>query len=60
MLFRSRNTGRAGEESKILTLGELRDTQLDMFSTVFIGSSTTLADHGRMITPRGYEKKRAL
>ena len=55
-----RNTGRAGEESKVLTLGELRDTQLDMFSTVFIGSSTTLADHGRMITPRGYEKKRAL
>ena len=55
-----RNTGRAGEESKILTLGELRDTQLDMFSTVFIGSSTTLADQGRMITPRGYEKKRAL
>lgn len=52
-----RNTGRKGEESKILTLGALRDTQLDMFSTVFIGSSTTLAHHGRMITPRGYEKK---
>lgn len=55
-----RNTGRAGEESKVLTLGELRDTRLDMFSTVFIGSSTTLADHGRMVTPRGYEKKRTL
>lgn len=52
-----RNTGREGEEARILTLGELRDTQLDMFSTVFIGSSTTLAHHGRMITPRGYEKK---
>lgn len=55
-----RNTGRAGEESKVLTLGELRDTRLDMFSTVFIGSSTTLADHGRMVAPRGYEKKRTL
>ena len=55
-----RNTGRPGDEVRILTLGELRDTQLDMFSTVFIGSSTTQADHGRMITPRGYETKREL
>lgn len=55
-----RNTGRVGEESKLLTLAELRDTRLDMFSTVFIGSSTTLACQGRMVTPRGYEKKRAL
>lgn len=55
-----RNTGRPGEEAGILTLGGLRDTQLDMFSTVFIGSSTTQADHGRMITPRGYEKKQNL
>lgn len=55
-----RNTGRPGEESRTLTLAELRDTRLDMFSTVFIGSSTTLADHGRMITPRGYEKKQEL
>ena len=55
-----RNTGRPGEEADILTLGGLRDTRLDMFSTVFIGSSTTQADHGRMITPRGYEKKQNL
>ena len=55
-----RNTGREGEEARVLTLGELRDAQLDMFSTVFIGSSTTLAAQGRMITPRGYEKKRTL
>lgn len=55
-----RNTGRPGEESRTLTLAELRDARLDMFSTVFIGSSTTLAGHGRMITPRGYEKKQEL
>ncbi len=55
-----RNTGREGEEAKVLTLGELRDTQLDMFSTAFIGSSTTRAEGGRMITPRGYEKKQGL
>lgn len=56
----ARNTGRPGEEAVILSLGELRNTPLDMFSTVFIGSSTTQADHGRMITPRGYEKKQGL
>ncbi len=55
-----RNTGRPGEEAHILTLEELRDTQLDMFCTVFVGSSTTRADHGRMIAPRGYEKKQDL
>ena len=56
----ARSTGRPGENTKILALDELRGTQLDMFSTVFIGSSATLADHGRMITPRGYEKKQNL
>ena len=55
-----RNTGREGEEARVLPLGELRDTQLDMFSTAFIGSSTTRTEGGRMITPRGYEKKQGL
>lgn len=55
-----RNTGRAGEQAQILSLKELREADLDMFCTVFIGSSSTLADRGRMITPRGYEKKRTL
>ena len=55
-----RNTGREGEEARVLTLAELRDAQLDMFSTAFIGSSTTRAEGGRMITPRGYEKKQGL
>ena len=52
-----RNIGREGEEATILLLKELRDAKLDMFTTVFVGSSTTLAEHGRMITPRGYERK---
>ena len=55
-----RNTGRAGEEAHVTTLAQLRDAPLDMFCTAFIGSSSTLADHGRMIAPRGHEKKRAL
>lgn len=55
-----RSTGRSGEEAHILPLSELRNVRLDMFSTVFIGSSTTYLEHGRMITPRGYGKKQEL
>lgn len=53
-----RNIGRQGRESRILTLAQLREEQTDMFTTVFIGSSTTLNLGGRMVTPRGYEGKR--
>ena len=35
----------------------LRDEELDMFSTVFVGSSATQNIAGWMVTPRGYEKK---
>ena len=49
-----RNIGRAGEEGKTLTLGALRDTAVDMFTTVFVGSSRTVLLNGRMVTPRGY------
>ena len=49
-----RNIGRAGEESQILTLAQLRDTQVDMFTTVFIGNSQTKVLGGKMVTPRGY------
>jgi precorrin-3B C17-methyltransferase len=55
-----RNIGREGQESKIVTLKELRDEELDMFCTVFIGSSTTKAVAGKLVTPRGYENKRTL
>lgn len=49
-----RNIGRAGEETRLLTLAQLRDEQVDMFTTVFIGSSATQNIAGRMVTPRGY------
>lgn len=52
-----RNIGREGQQHKILTLGELREESLDMFTTVFIGSSTTQIAAGHMVTPRGYEAK---
>ena len=49
-----RNIGRAGETFALMTLGELRDTPVDMLTTVFIGSSRTRVIGGRMVTPRGY------
>jgi precorrin-3B C17-methyltransferase len=49
-----RNVGREGQESRILTLAQLQEEQLDMFTTVFIGSSQTRMLHGRLVTPRGY------
>ena len=52
-----RNIGRDGEEGKMVSLAQLRGAALDMFTTVFIGSSTTLCVSGRMVTPRGYERK---
>ena len=52
-----RNLGREGQSAQVLSLKELRDAKLDMFTTVFIGSSTTQEISGRMVTPRGYEKK---
>ena len=51
-----RNIGREGEEKKLLTLAQLREDQVDMFTTVFIGSSTTQNVGGRMVTPRGYRQ----
>lgn len=49
-----RNIGREGEEAHVTTLGQLRDTPVDMFTTVFIGNSQTMEIDGRMVTPRGY------
>ena len=48
------NIGREGERAVVLTLSELRDTQVDMFTTVFIGSTRTMVINGKMVTPRGY------
>lgn len=51
-----RNIGREGEERRTLTLGELRDAHVDMFTCVFVGNSQTRVVDGRMVTPRGYGK----
>ena len=43
-----------GEEYKVMTITELREYKADMFTTVFIGNSQTMAVNGKMVTPRGY------
>ena len=50
----ARNIAREGEETRILTLEELREYEADMFTTAFIGNSQTHIAGGRMVTPRGY------
>ena len=48
-----RNIGREGESMKILTLEELRDTETDMFTTVFVGNSSSECIGGHFVTKRG-------
>lgn len=49
------NIGRVGEKKEILTLEKLKSTEVNMFTTVFIGNSLTYEKNGRMITKRGYK-----
>lgn len=50
----ARNIGRAGEETRLTTLAALKETEVDMFTTVFVGNSQTRVIGGHMVTPRGY------
>lgn len=50
----ARNIGRVGESYELCTLKELKDKEVDMFSTIFIGNSNTKIIGNRMVTPRGY------
>lgn len=46
--------GREGENRRFFTLGQMKDAQVDMFCTVFIGNGATRMIGGNMVTPRGY------
>ena len=50
----AQHIGREGENRRIMTLGQLRDAEVDMFCTVFIGNEMTKVIGGNMVTPRGY------
>ncbi len=54
----ARNIGRDGESKEVMTLSELKTAQADMFSTVFIGNSSTEKIEDMMVTKRGYESER--
>ena len=48
------NIGRENEEARTMTLSQLRDTEVDMFTTVFVGNSESCIKDGKLITRRGY------
>ncbi len=49
-----RQIGREGQEHRIMTLKELAHWPADMFTTVFVGNSSTKRIGSYMVTPRGY------
>lgn len=48
------NIGREGTKTRTCTLEELKNMQVNMFTTVFIGNRSTKLIGGKMVTPRGY------
>lgn len=46
--------GRDGKHYEVMDLKTLRDTKVDMFTTVWVGNSQTKEINGKMVTPRGY------
>jgi precorrin-3B C17-methyltransferase len=52
------NIGREGTKVVTCTLLELRDAQVNMFTTVFIGNSGSGIINGKLITKRGYQIER--
>ena len=54
-----KNIGRDEEKGVVCTLKELAgNDDIDMFTTVFIGNSSTKMINGKMVTPRGYRNIR--
>lgn len=53
------NIGREGTRVVTCTLAELREAQVNMFTTVFIGNSGSEIWAGRLITKRGYQIERS-
>ena len=49
------NIGRDGMKAETCTLGELKDREVNMFTTVFIGNSESEIINGKLITKRGYK-----
>ncbi|MBQ3600830.1 MAG: precorrin-3B C(17)-methyltransferase [Lachnospiraceae bacterium] len=54
------NIGREGTRAVTCTLKELRETQVNMFTTVFIGNSGSEFVNGKLITKRGYQMEQKI
>ena len=52
------NIGREGTKAVVCTLKELRNMQVNMFTTVFIGNAGSEIIDGKLITKRGYQVER--
>lgn len=48
------NIGREGTRAVTCSLRELRDTKVNMFTTVFIGNASSRILNGKLVTKRGY------
>ena len=51
-----RNIGRKGQTARVLSLAQLENTAVDMFTTVYIGNAATKQLGDKMVTPRGYRR----
>ena len=51
------NIGREGTKTETCTLNELRNREVNMFTTVFIGNSESELIDGKLITKRGYYRE---
>lgn len=49
------NIGRKGMKATVCSLGELREKEVDMFTTVYIGNSESFIYKDKLITKRGYK-----
>ena len=49
------NIGRVGTKCEVCTLDELKDAQVNMFTTVFVGNSQSEIIEGKLVTKRGYK-----
>ena len=49
------NIGREGTRAVTCSLSELKDTKVNMFTTVFIGNQGSRIINGRLVTKRGYQ-----
>lgn len=48
------NIGREGQNATVCTISELREAQVNMFTTVFVGNSMSFIQDNKLVTKRGY------